>query len=111
MGFFFSNLQIRKTETVSKDTAFALLAERLEARGFSRVGKANEADLTVSVFDTNGKWISVCSDGIEFDTETSVQSICNPLSQQLKTDVLTVSCFDSDCLLLHRINQISGLDA
>lgn len=111
MGFFFSNLQIRKTETVSKDTAFALLAERLEARGFSRVGKADEADLTVSVFDTNGKWISVCSDGIEFDTETSVQSICNPLSQQLKTDVLTVSCFDSDCLLLHRINQISGLDA
>jgi hypothetical protein len=50
-------------------------------------------------------WLSVCSDGLDFYTEESVQRICNPLSDRLSTDVVTVSCFDSDCLLLNRINR------
>ena len=111
MGFFFSNLQIRKTEELSAETVSAILAELLRAKGFTPAEKAEDADLTLSIFDGTGKWLSVCSDGIEFYTEEATRTICGPLSQQLKTDVLTVSCFDSDCLLLNRIHGTDGVDA
>ena len=105
MGWFFSNLHVRKTAEYDADFFRSTLTEILNAKGYVKKNSPDEADLSLSIYDAGGKWVSVCSDGLEFYTEESIRDICNPLSESLSADVLTVSCFDSDCLLLNRINR------
>ena len=105
MGWFFSNCHIYKSPDFDIDVFSSLLTEVLSAQGYQRKNTPEEADLSVSVYDAGGKWISICSDGLDFFTDESILTICNPLSERLSTDILTVSCFDSDCLLLNRINR------
>lgn len=111
MGLFFSNLHICKTAAFSTDGFLSLLTETMKTQGFRPVEDPEEADLSVSIYDAGGKWLSVCSDGLDFYTEESIQGICNPISERLSADILTVSCFDSDCLLLNRINRKQDIDA
>ena len=111
MGFFFSNLHVRKTSDFSTDDFRAVLAEILRRQGFSSASSPEDADLSLSIYDGGETWISVCADGVDFYTEQSIRGICRPLSDQMAADVLTISCFDSDCLLLNLINTHSGTDA
>jgi hypothetical protein len=111
MGFFFSNLHIHKTEGVSLETILPLMTELMEKRGFHLITNHEEADLTISLLDNEGKWLSICSDGLEFYTDEIMQELCCPLSQRLSTDVMTISCFDSDCLLLNLLNANLGVNA
>ncbi len=105
MGWFFSNLHICKTAVVDADALQSDLKEILNAKGYVQKYEPDEADLSLSIYDAGGKWVSVCSDGLDFYTDEAIRDICNPLSERLSADVLTVSCFDSDCLLLNRINR------
>lgn len=111
MGFFFSNLHIHKTKAVSLETTVPLITELMEKCGFHSVSGHEDADLTISLLDHAGEWLSVCSDGLEFYTDEIIQELCFPLSQRLSTDVVTISCFDSDCLLLNLINADLGVNA
>ena len=105
MGWFFSNLHINKSSGFDTNAFPLLLTEVLSAQGFQLKNDPEESDISISVFDAGGKWLSLCSDGLDFYTDESIQTICNPLSERLSTDIMTVSCFDSDCLLLNRINR------
>ena len=105
MGWSFSNLHVLKTAEYDADIFRSVLTEVLEAKGYVQKNDQDEADLTLSFYDAGGKWASVCSDGLDFYTEEAIRDICSPLSERLSADVLTVSCFDSDCLLLNRINR------
>lgn len=105
MGWFFSNLHVRKTAEYDADFFRSTLTEILNAKGYVKKNSPDEADLSLSIYDAGGKWVSVCSDGLDFYTEETIQDICNPLSERLSADVLTVSCFDSDCLILNRVNK------
>ncbi|MBQ6552207.1 MAG: hypothetical protein IJL83_01105 [Clostridia bacterium] len=111
MGLFFSNFHVRKTEGFDADGFQSLLLKLMKKQGFKRKKESAEADLSVSIYDAGGKWLSVCSDGIDFYMDESVKNICEPLSEELAADVLTVSCFDSDCLIMNRINRSEGVDA
>lgn len=105
MGWFFSNLHVRKTAEYDADFFRSTLTEILNAKGYVKKNSPDEADLSLSIYDAGGKWVSVCSDGLDFYTEKTIRDICNPLSESLSADVLTVSCFDSDCLILNRVNK------
>ena len=105
MGWFFSNLHVRKTAEYDADSFRSTLTEILNAKGYVKKNSPDEADLSLSIYDAGGKWVSVCSDGLDFYTEETIRDICNPLSESLSADVLTVSCFDSDCLILNRVNK------
>ena len=105
MGWFFSNLHVNKTAGYDADVFRSALTEILNAKGYVQKNNPDEADLSLSIYDAGGKWVSVCSDGLDFYTEEAIQDICDPLSERLSADVVTVSCFDSDCLLLNRINR------
>ena len=105
MGWFFSNLHVRKTAEYDADFFRSTLTEILNAKGYVKKNSPDEADLSLSIYDAGGKWVSVCSDGLDFYTEETIRDICNPLSESLSADVLTVSCFDSDCLILNRVNK------
>lgn len=111
MGFYFSNMQIRLTEACSEEAVTEIVTELMLSQGFHRVEKDEDADITVSFYAVKGSWLSVCSDGISFETEEAVRRYCQPISQRLAADVVTVSCFDSDCLLLHRLNSSKGIEA
>ena len=111
MGFFFSNLHIHRTDAISLNTIIPLMTELMENLGFHLISNPEEADLTVSLLNNDGKWLSVCSDGFDFYTDEIMQELCRPLSQRLSADVMTVSCFDSDCLLLNLINSDLGINA
>lgn len=111
MGWFFSNLHVCKTAVMDKDAFRSALTEILKARGYVQKNNPDEADMSLSIYDAGRKWISVCSDGLDFFTEEAIRDICNPLSERLSADVLTVSCFDSDCLLLNRINRKNDIVA
>lgn len=105
MGWFFSNCHIYKSSEFGISDFPSLLTEVLNAQGFQRKNNPEESDFSISIYDAGGKWLSLCSDGLEFYTDESIQNICNPLSERLSADILIVSCFDSDCLLLNRINR------
>ena len=105
MGWFFSNLHVHKTAEYDADFFRSTLTEILNAKGYVKKNSPDEADLSLSIYDAGGKWVSVCSDGLDFYTEETIRDICNPLSETLSADVLTVSCFDSDCLILNRVNK------
>ena len=105
MGWFFSNLHVRKTAEYDADFFRSTLTEILNAKGYVKKNGPDEADLSLSIYDAGGKWVSVCSDGLDFYTEETIRDICSPLSESLSADVLTVSCFDSDCLILNRVNK------
>ncbi len=111
MGMFFSNFHIRRTNGLSAEDFLKSLTATIIRQGFSPVESSDKADISVSVFDAQGSWISVCSDGFEFDQEDTFRGICEPLSRMLSTEVMTISCYDSDCLLLHLVNSINGTDA
>ena len=111
MGFFFSNLHVRRTAGLTAEGFRTMLEALLKRQGFLPAESSESADLSVFICDAEGPWISVCSDGLDFYSEESVRDICNPLSEQLASDVLTVSCFDSDCLLLNLINRSRKTDA
>ena len=105
MSRFFSNCHIYKSPEFDAEAFPSLLTEILCTLGFLYKNNPEESDFSVSVYDAGGKWLSLCSDGLDFYTDESIQTVCNPLSERLSTDILTVSCFDSDCLLLNRINR------
>ena len=69
MGWFFSNLHVRKTPGFDADILQSALAEILNAKGYVQKNIPDEADLSLSVYDAGGKWVSVCSDGLEFYME------------------------------------------
>ncbi|MBQ7612384.1 MAG: hypothetical protein IJU92_04850 [Spirochaetaceae bacterium] len=109
MGSFFSNVHVRKTEGIRGESLQKVLAEALKTQGLRQVESLEEADLSVYVY-AGEAWFSVCSDGIEFYTEEST-NLCRSLSENLSTEVLSIACFDSDCLTLNFINQKISVDA
>ena len=111
MGLFYSNAHILKTEDFGKEAFLSVLNDGLKAQGFQPAASRESADLTVSLFDAGGKWLTIWSDGIVFYDDGAIRDVCRPLSERLSTDVVTVSCFDSDMLVLNRINQRQGIEA
>lgn len=111
MGTFFSNLHLRKTESVSLKDIERLLFERFSAEGYRRVDHEKDADVELYLYETEGSWISVNSDLFDFANEDSIQSLCVPLSTALKTDVLAIGCVDSDFVFMNLINTNEKLDA
>ena len=105
MGLFFSNLHIRASESVSADTVQEALTELLKKQGYQPAASADKADITLFLCDKCGQWISVCSDAMDFDSEQPMENICLPLSDRLSTDILLISDYDSDCLILNLLNR------
>ena len=90
MGFFFSNLHIHKTKAVSLETTVPLITELMEKCGFHSVSGHEDADLTISLLDHAGEWLSVCSDGLEFYTDEIIQELCFPLSIRLNKSFFVI---------------------
>ena len=111
MGWSFSNLHICRTAGLDTSAVQTLLTELLSAQGYRPTCDPKDADFSVFICDVGGKWLSLCSDALDFYPDETIQTLCNPLSERLAAEILTISCFDSDCLLLNRVNHAEKIDA
>lgn len=112
MGSWFSNLHIRRNADVTETAVMDCIVKRMRAEGYYITESQDEADSVVTFFSKDdSQWISVCSDTFAHDDPESCARIAEPFSAELHTDVLGISCFDSDYLYLNLINSEEQLDA
>ena len=111
MGSWFSNLHIRRRNTVTGQTVMEFLDQWMKEQGYLTVS-ADEADGTIAIVEyENGQWISIYSDLMSFEDPTQYAKIGVPLSERFHSDVLGISCFDSDYLYLNLLNTAEQTDA
>lgn len=112
MGSWFSNIHIRKNEMITEETVADYINKVMAAQQYLPVASGTDADGTVAIV-ANGdcQWVSVFSDLISHDDPESCARIAAPISAELHTDVLGISCFDSDYLYLNLINTEEKTDA
>lgn len=112
MGSWFSNIHIRKCETVTETSVAEYISKLLTAQQYLQAASESDADGAVAIVcDEDNPWISVYSDLLSFEEPKAFEKIAAPLSAQLHTDVLGISCFDSDYLFLNLINSDEKTDA
>lgn len=112
MGSWFSNLHIRKKDLVTQEAVVSCVGDIMARRGYEPVTLESDADGTVTVISTpESQWISVFSEQLAHDDSDSCKRIAMPISEQLCTDVLGISCFDSDYLYLNLLNAEEQVDA
>ena len=108
MGATFTNIHIKKTDTLCREQVEALLSALLEKIGFQRTSDTETADETVILCEVNGSnWITVSSGFFE----TQGSGILKTLSWQLNTDVMSISCYDSDFINMNLVNAADNTDA
>lgn len=112
MGNWFSNLHIRKNGNTTEKTVADSIRRIMEQRKRFLVNSEDEADGAFAIlFDANSEWVSVYSDLFSFDNVKEFTNYAVPMSTDLGTDILCISCFDSDYLYLNLINAGNNVDA
>ena len=112
MGSWFSNIHIRKRETVTEKTVAEYISKLLAVQQYLPAVSESDADGAVAIIcDKDDPWISVYSDILSLEDPKLFSEIATPLSAQLHTDVRGISCFDSDYLYLNLINSDEKTDA
>ncbi|MBQ8293295.1 MAG: hypothetical protein IJX78_05800 [Bacilli bacterium] len=104
MGTYFSNFHIRTKEAkyIGKE-----IIGYYESLGMKLVD-AKDVNATISLNITaNGDWVSVYSDDFEYEDILNIAPI---ISEKSSSDVLAVSCVDSDYLFLNLINKQELID-
>lgn len=118
MGWSFSNFQVKKAgETTQEDLKQLLysLLKPQKKRGFSLFRQKEKPgsghSKPYSIYDPGGDWISVSADDEDFTCQPVQDRLCRRIAEQLGTQVLAITCIDSDCLLLRLIDPGDGTDA
>lgn len=112
MGSWFSNFSIRMTNDVTMETVAAYLGTLAAQRQYTPVPAAEEADGGFAILQEPGAgWITVCSDLISLENPKVFEEMAAPMSNALGTDVLGISCYDSDYLWLNLVNAAEKRDA
>lgn len=104
MGSTFTNLHIRKNDSVKFTDVEKFLCCEFKKLGFEQAADTKTADETVVLCEADGSsWITVCSQGSE-------DRLFLELAKALKTDVMRIECCDSDFIEMWLFN-IDGTDA
>lgn len=112
MGSWFSNLSVKKTPTLCNKEISAYICSIMQERQYQRAKTADEADVSFAIYTSeNTQWFTVYSDMFPVDMSDSFSEFARSMSETLGTDVLEISCFDSDYIFLHLINKRQNIDA
>lgn len=105
MGSWFSNLNIRKSETVTVEAAAQQLLAWMQGQQYEPVPTAAESDGVLVLLTAEGsEWITVCTDMLQLEEPGQSAALGTAISGALCTDVLGIACFDSDYLWLNLVN-------
>lgn len=109
MGATFTNVHIKKNEALRREDVEELLCAMLGKIGFQRTSNIETADETVILCEAAGSnWITVSSGFFETQSDNG---ILKTLSRKLNTDVMSISCYDSDFLNMNLVNTADNTDA
>ena len=112
MGSWFSNIHIRKNHTATEQKVADCIREWMEAKQYTPCASEIDADGAVAIVTSEDcQWISAYSDLLSLENPGKYTEIATPLSSELHTDVLGISCFDSDYLYLNLVNTVDKTDA
>lgn len=112
MGSWFSNIHIRKNETATEETIEKCIGKMMASKHYLPCTSEIDADGAIAVVVSEDCcWISIYSDLLSLEVPSKCAEIMAPLSSELHTDVLGISCFDSDYLYLNLINTSDKTDA
>ena len=112
MGSWFSNIHIRKNETATEETVEKHIGKFMASKHYLPCASEIDADGAVAIVASEDcRWISIYSDLLSLEDPSKCAEIMAPLSSDLHTDVLGISCFDSDYLYLNLINTSDKTDA
>ena len=112
MGSWFSNLHIRKNSVLTVTAVVEYIRKQMESKQYLPAASEEEADGAFAiVHDSNTQWFSVYSDLFSFDDPSQFANYAVPMSKALETDILGISCFDSDYLYLNLIDAANNVDA
>ena len=112
MGNWFSNLHVRKSISITENDIVENISKMMIAQHYLPTTSPSEADGSFAIItDIKSQWYSVYSDLFSFDKPTLFADYAIPLSTEMKTEVLGISCFDSDYLYLNLIDVENKVDA
>lgn len=111
MGSWFSNFQIRNNGALGQEDIKAALTQILSEKGLHFTDDPQGADGQIHcITQEESAWFSISGECLAHDDPASCAAIASPLSALLHTDVMGISCFDSDYLYLNLINSDEKLD-
>ncbi len=97
MGSWFSNIHIKRKVTATDEMIAKYISEMLAAQQYLPSVSEIDADGAVAIVASEDcQWISVYSDILSFEKPDAFKEFAMPISSQLQTDVLGISCYDSD---------------
>lgn len=112
MGSWFSSFHVLIKDGITSDMLRNCICGIMAGKQFVSVPSMEEADGAFAlVYDEDSRWISVYSDLLFYDECGSFAETAEPISAELDTDVLCISCFDSDYICLNLINKKAKTDA
>ena len=112
MGSWFSNIHIRKNETTTEETIEKYIGKIMASKHYLPCTSEIDADVAIAiVVSEDCRWISIYSDLLSLEIPSKCAEIMVLLASELHTDVLGISCFDSDYLYLNLINTLDKTDA
>ena len=112
MGSWFSNLHIRKNNTITETVVMEYIRKIMADRQYLPAASKDEADGAFAILsDEESTWYSVYADLFSFCEPKQFAKFATPMSEEFKTDILGISCFDSDLLFLNLINKTEKLAA
>lgn len=112
MGSWFSNMHIRKNDTISVKTICEYITEMMTAQQYLPAESETDADVAFAIVSNeDAQWFSVYSDMFSFDKPVFFENYAIPASNKFGVDVLGIACFDSDYLYLNLINAEEKVNA
>lgn len=110
MGYSFSNIQVRHCGSLEALDSEKLVGFLANNQTLLRTEKEEEADIVISVFkQKNSEWVTVTSDIIDCDIDAQLKC-AKDIADGMQTEVMAISCFDSDYLFLNLIDPKRGKD-
>ena len=111
MGRFFSNIHIKKNDNFTIDELRKFLADDMSSKGYKQLENEDNSEISLVIyFPENSKWISVASDAFNFNDDKDTREVIEPVSKNFETDVIAMSCMDSDYAFMHLINYSQNVD-
>ncbi len=112
MGSWFCNLHVRKTDGITEKSVVDHICKIMTSKGFVLSGSESGCRYAFAIVtDEDSGWYTLYSDSFAFDPYKGLGEFGSPMSEGLHTDILGISCFDSDFLFFNLIDSDGNIDA
>ena len=111
MGATFSNIHVRKNNTISSEQITEILRRMLLEMKYTETADKDDHDIKLAVYaPDNSDYISAACEAVDFKVAEDMQSTALSISEKVGSDVITAACVDSDFMMICYENAKKGAD-